>query len=1122
MKCSKCHAENLESAKFCGECRTPFEKVCSNCQHPNPLQFKFCSECGHSLRVPSKEAPRELYFDEKLAKIQRYLPEGLNEKILSQRNKIEGEHKQVTVMFCDMVGFTSLSEKLGAENIYSIIDEVCDILIHKVHEYEGTVNQITGDGVMALFGAPIALEDAPQRAIRSSLAIHKEITKFSERMEREIGLLPIKIRAGIHTGSVVMGTLGNDLRVKFTAVGDTVNLASRMEGLAEPGTTYVTEDTFKLTVGLFRFEALGEKQVKGKEEPVKVYQVIAPSTLRTRFDVSAERGLTPFIGRERELELLLDGFERAKTGKGQAFSIVSEAGAGKSRLLYEFRKAVANQDMTFLEGRCLSYSRSIAYHPLIDILKSNFDIHEEEGDQEIREKVKKGLILMGVDEPSTLPYLLELLLVKDSGIDQISMSPEAKKDRIIEAIKRIVLKGSEMRPLILAIEDLHWLDKSSEDVAKDLLESIPASKILLIFTYRPEFVHTWGAKSYYSQLNLHRLSNRESLEMVNHILGTKKIGSTLEKLILEKTEGIPFFIEEFIKSFKDLKIIDRKENAYHLSKEIERVVIPSTMQDVIMARVDSLPEKGKEVLQTGSVIEREFSYPLIKRVAGLPDQELLSCLSVLKDSELLYERGIYPQSNYVFKHALTRDVVYDSILTKRKKKLHEEIGDAIEELCKDGLREHYEVLSEHYFLGENYLKSAEYSRLASRKSEKAASLNDAITYSKKRVACLERLRRTETVEKQIIDARVVLGLHLHQMYYHTEAREAIDPVIDLAMKHKNQKRLSQIHTVMGTYHFIVKEDYPKAFEAYEDALRASEEAKDVITLVIASLGIGSAFGWNCEFEKSENYLQKALNINVTANNLWGIAVAKSILAHNLFYPAGRINLQFKTTDEALRIAEESGDIFSKAHTYVMHGISYCAKGLPAEAQNHLLKGAEFCERIDLQMWNALAQLHLGETYFEMGDFLRSEEHYKRLISVLENARLLPSLAGFGQVGVARSKVMNKDKEVNLESLYNHSRNNKIKVFEGLISKYIGEILLNLDDPEISKAEQWIQKAIESDQRNGMMFHLAKDHASYANAFKRKGQMPEARENLGKAIEILKDCGAAGWVKKYEDELASLC
>ena len=532
-------------------------------------------------------------------------------------------------MFCDMEGFTSLTEKLGSEEMYSVMDQVYEILIHKVHDYEGTVNELTGDGIMALFGAPIALEDAPQRAIRSALAIHREMSKFSDKIKTESKIPQIKMRIGIHTGPVVVGTLGNDLRVEFKAVGDTVNLASRMEGLADPGTTYVTEDTFKLTEGFFRFEALGEKKVKGKEEPIRVYQVIAPSARRTRFDVSAERGLTPFIGRERELELLLDGFERAKLGKGQAFSIISEAGVGKSRLLYEFRKAVANEDVNFLEGKCLSYSRGVAYHPVIDILKSNFDIREGEGDQEIREKVKRGLEIMKVDEPSTLPYLLELLSVKDSGIDRISMSPEAKKDRINEAIKRIVLKGSEVRPLIIAFEDLHWIDKSSEDVVRSHLESIPGSRVLLIFTYRPEFVHSWGSKSYHNQLTLHRLSNRESLEMVTHILGTKEIEKTLEELLLEKTEGVPFFIEEFIKSLKDLKIIEKRENAYRLSKDIH-VTIPSTIQDVIMARVDSLPERAKEVLQTGSVIEREFSYPLINRVTGLPEKELLSYLSILK------------------------------------------------------------------------------------------------------------------------------------------------------------------------------------------------------------------------------------------------------------------------------------------------------------------------------------------------------------------------------------------------------------------------------------------------------------------------------------------------------------
>jgi class 3 adenylate cyclase len=283
-------------------------------------------------------------------KIQRYLPKGLTEKILAQKDKIEGERKQVTVMFCDMEGFTPLVEKLGPEEAYGIMDQVYEILIHKVHDYGGTVNEMTGDGIMALFGAPIALEDVPQRAIRSAIAIHREMARFSDKARQEKEKVPsLKMRIGVHTGPVVVGTLGNNLRVEFKAVGDTVNLASRMEGLAEPGTTYVTEETFKLT-----------------EEPVRIYRVIAPSTRRTRFDVSAERGLTPFVGRQRELDLLLDAFERAKAGRGQAISIMSEAGAGKSRLLYEFRKAVANEDVTFLEGKCLSYSRGVAYHPVIE------------------------------------------------------------------------------------------------------------------------------------------------------------------------------------------------------------------------------------------------------------------------------------------------------------------------------------------------------------------------------------------------------------------------------------------------------------------------------------------------------------------------------------------------------------------------------------------------------------------------------------------------------------------------------------------------------------------------------------------------------------------------------------
>jgi class 3 adenylate cyclase len=326
MKCPKCQFENPDDSVFCGECGSSLELevICPNCGSKPPQGFKFCNKCGHNLTLPTEPTPKDLSFDEKIDKIQRYLPKGLTEKILAQKERIEGERKQVTVMFCDMEGFTQFTERLGPEEAYALMDQVYELLIHKVHDYEGTVNEMTGDGIMALFGAPIAIEDAPQRAIRSALTIHREMARFSGKIKQDgEGIPPLKMRIGIHTGPVVVGTLGNNLRVEFKAVGDTVNLASRMEGLADPGATFVTVDTFKLTEGLFRFEALGEKEVKGKAEPVKVYRAIAPSTRRTRFDVSAERGLAPFVGRERELELLLDGFERAKTGRGQAFSIMA-------------------------------------------------------------------------------------------------------------------------------------------------------------------------------------------------------------------------------------------------------------------------------------------------------------------------------------------------------------------------------------------------------------------------------------------------------------------------------------------------------------------------------------------------------------------------------------------------------------------------------------------------------------------------------------------------------------------------------------------------------------------------------------------------------------------------------
>jgi tetratricopeptide (TPR) repeat protein len=938
------------------------------------------------------------------------------------------------------------------------------------------------------------------------------------KQEKE-GLPQLKMRIGIHTGPVIVGTLGNDLRVEFKAVGDTVNLASRMEGLAEPGATFVSDETFKLTEGFFRFEALGTKEIKGKEEPVNVFRVIAPSTRRTRFDVSAERGLTPFVGRERELELLLDGFERSKTGRGQAFSIVAEAGVGKSRLLYEFRKAVSSEDVIFQEGKCLSYSRGVAYHPVIDIVKSNFDIKEGDGDSEIREKLKQGLSIIGVDEVSNLPYFLEFLSVKDSGVDPIALSPDGRKDRIIEALNRSTIKASQIRPLIMAVEDLHWIDKSSEDTLKALLDRIAGERVFLIFTYRPEYVHTWGAKSYHSQTTLNRLSNRESLVMVSNILNTAKIHEDLEDFILEKTEGVPFFIEEFIRSLKDLKIIESKDDQYLFAKDFLEMTIPSTIQDVIMAQVDALPEGAKEVVQTGSVIEREFSYQLIKRVTGLTEQELLSRLSVLKDSELLFERGIYPDIQYIFKHALTRDVVYDSILTRRREKLHEDIGNAIEEIYKQSISEYYGVLAEHYIYSKNYEKGADYAKLAEKKSEKAASINDAITYAKKRISCLEKLPVDVDVERKIISARTVLGLYYAQLGLGVEAKAAVDPIVDLAIERNYKRRISQINVILGIYYHAVNEDYPKALECYEKALKIGEEVDDPLILILANNFIGICLCETGEYEKSLPFFEK---INVLSKVQWGIVTGKMNIISFAYSRMGKVELAYQTSTETLRIANESGDIWSKGLANYALGCSYYLKGCLKEAEDHLLKSVDLLQKSNQLVYAGHAITYLKAIYLDTGKYETSQKLSERAISFYQN--IIGGASSYilwCKISITLALVMNNKKDIDLNEIFKWYEEIINKWNKGLASNCIGKILLNVNDQHISEAEAWIKKSIETNEKYSMMWNLARDYALYSDLFKRKEDFPKAKENLNKAIAIFKECGADGWVEKYEKELASL-
>ena len=611
--------------------------------------------------------------------------------------------------------------------------------------------------------------------------------------------------------------------------------------------------------------------------------------------------------------------------------------------------------------------------------------------------------------------------------------------------------------------------------------------------------------------------------MVSHLLNTTNVDKEIEDLTLGKAEGIPFFIEEFIKSLRELKIIEKSNGTYKLNKDLKAIVTPSTIQDVIMARVDHLPEGARDVLRTGSVIEREFSHELIRKVTGLPEQELLSQLSTLRDSELLYERGIYPNSTYIFKHALTKEVVYDSILTKKRKQIHEKIARTIEEIFGDNICDCYGVLANHCMACEDYEKGAEYARLEARKHQKAASLRDAVEYAKRSLACLEKLPPNEAVQKRIIDARVRLSVYYLNLNYSLEAKDAVEPVIDLALKLNYQKRIPAIYTAVGLYYSTVEEDFVKGTQYLRDVSEISAKAGDFLALWIANYQRGVVLVDNCQFDESISYLKTALDLSVLAKNLTGIAHAKSGLALN-YNKHGKTDLALQMSTEALQSATENGDIIALQPACTSHGISYYYKGVFPEAEKYLLKGLAYYEKANVGAWGALASAYLGYIYGDTKEYEKEKEYLKKCILIFEDARFSPSWLNVFKLFLARGKMLNHQAAVDLHELNSlivaHEKN-RLALCESFGARGIGEIFLHLDDHHMAEAETWIRRAIEANTGYGTKWNLARDHALYADWFKKKGDTAKAKEQLTKAIDLFQECGADGWVKKTEQGLASL-
>ena len=870
--------------------------------------------------------------------------------------------------------------------------------------------------------------------------------------------------------------------------------------------TYVTEQTFKLTEGLFRFEAQGEKEVKGKSEPIRVYRVIAPRTVRTRFDVSAERGLTPLVGRERDLDILLDGFERCKSGRGQAFSVVGEAGLGKSRLLYEFRKAVTNEDATFLEGNCLSYSRNLAYHPIVDILRSFFNINEGDRELEIKEKVTGGLKVVGVDEGSTMPYILELLSVKDSGIEAVSTNPQARKQEILETVKRILLKSAERRPLILAVENLHWVDQSSEDTLKHVFEGISGAPILMIFTYRPEYALTWGGRSYHNQMSLYKLSNSESLKLMGNLLETEDIERDLENLLLEKTEGVPFFIEEFVKSLRDLKVIERVGGGYRMKKGTQAVTIPSEIQDVLTARLDALPEGVKQAAQIGSVIGREFNHDLIAKVTALPESELLARISALKESELVYERGVYPEVTYVFKHALVQDVAYDSLLKNVRQCYHGEVADVLETHFPVIVESQPDLLGYHLTEAGQPERAVTYWQKAGEREIKRYAHIEAVAHLKKGIELLSNLPDSVSNSLRELRFRILLGplLLTTRGYGNIEVKDNYERSRTLSEQHGDTQCLLKTLAGLSVFH-LVRSEYYKSYDINLELMSIAKRERNNAIEIWAHRGLGSNLFWIGDFIEARKHLGQVIErynpkehsqiVDLSGANLrLHCYCYDALMSEWLGYPDQAIQISQKAID----IAEMEHNPFNHATALFFRAWLFCTR-LDINSTRMLAETVvRLCNEKGFPFWNLSGTILLGWIQAVEGQTEKGLSTIRNALVGYENlSRQWKPFAYFLQ-----SKVCLKIEQIeeglnSLNDAISFIEQTNERCWETEVIKLKGELLLAQSSDNQAEAEACFNKAIEIAQIKEAKYFALMATMSLCRLWRNQGKRQEARDKLAK-------------------------
>jgi class 3 adenylate cyclase/tetratricopeptide (TPR) repeat protein len=985
---------------------------CPSCGFENPAGFKFCGECASPLaggREPSADRhPRD------------YTPKHLAEKILQSKSALEGERKQVTVLFADVKGSMELAEGIDPEEWHRILDRFFQILADGVHRFEGTVNQYTGDGIMALFGAPIAHEDHAQRACYAGLHLRDELRRYADELRLDRGL-NFSVRTGLNSGEVVVGKIGDDLRMDYTAQGPTVGLAARMQQIAEAGRIWLTERTARLVTGYFRLRDLGPLDVKGAREPVRVYDLEGLGPHVTRLDVSRARGFTRFVGRGREMQILETTLARAVDGRGQIVGVVGEAGIGKSRLCLEFVKHCRDQGISVWEAHCPAHGRAIPLLPVLELMRAFFGIGERDDPAEARRKIAGTLVLLDERLREDLPLAFDFLRVPDPDHALPNLDPEARRRRLLAFTRRLFEARSAREPAVFLMDDLHWIDAESDAFIAQLIESVVATRTLLLTNFRPEYQAPWMGRSDYHQLPLLPLGSEASDELLRELLGQDPALHALRERIRERADGNPFFTEELVHSLVEGGGLEGERGAYRLAGDVADLMLPPTVHSVLAARIDRLSQPEKAVLQVASVIGREFAEPVLRQVTAFSESELAAVLDALRRAEFVYETALYPVAEYRFKHPLTEEVAYRSQLGERRARLHAAVARAIEETERERLDERAALLAHHWEAADEPGEAARWHRRA---AEWADSRDSAVA--------LRHWRRVRELLAQLSESTETLALRKEacsQILFtfwrvRTPEEDEWDAVYqegrELAQKSGDQHTLARLLSGLAGLRGFAGEHHAQV-ELLQEALGLAEACGDFALEASLHQRLGWAHGLAGNNREQLAWTERGLafcggdgrragRLSGFDTYVWLVAQRGRALAHR-----GRLAEAQEVLERALALAREEEDYWALGYAHEGCVTLAWVRGDLAAMRDHAVKGIEAIERSGIIP--AIPFLALGNASTESGEWsaavdaceqglagfaggaLRVETYYAVMCLTLSRAAL-----GLGEPDRARETV----------------------------------------------------------------------------------------------------------------------